>query len=57
MRLQFDVERSLVYINPSGTLRDCVCVCVLTYGYGTNSVCSRKPWSAAVLLRRKAAAN
>ncbi len=56
---RLNVERLLVYINPRGTLRDCVRVLarVLSYGYGTTSVGSMQFWSMDVFLRRKAAAN
>ncbi len=36
-------------------LRDYACACIWSYGHGVASVGSRTPWSADVLLRRKAA--
>ncbi len=43
LRPWLNAERSLVYINPRGTIRDggCVCKLVLSYGHGTTSGGSR----------------
>ncbi len=54
LRPWMNVERLLVYID--AVVRN-VTICVLSYGYGTTSVGSRKPWSVDMFLCRKTAAN